>query len=120
MRANPPESAAAVDDGSNGPIMFTRTRVISLFHAAVIITGYRQLTTTHKHIKIHCTPEDVLTDHHLLFNVPDVKRTSHTLFHFNYFQFSGNTSTKNTSKRAESLGQVWNDFGEAICPKLFL
>lgn len=54
MRANPPESAAAVDDGSNGTIMFTRTRVISLFHASVIITGYRQLTTTHKRIKIHC------------------------------------------------------------------
>lgn len=58
MRANPPESAAAADDGSNRPIMFTRTRVISFFHAAVIITGYRQLTTTTKHIKIisntHC------------------------------------------------------------------
>lgn len=53
MRANPPESTAAADDGSNGTIMFTRTRVISFFYAAVIITGYGQLTTTHKHVKIH-------------------------------------------------------------------
>lgn len=60
MRANPPESTAAADDGSNGPIMFTRTRVISLFHAAVIITGYRQLTTTQNILKYtECTPEDV-------------------------------------------------------------
>lgn len=51
MRANPPESTAAADDGSNGPIMFTRTRVISLFHAAVIITGYGQLTTTQNILK---------------------------------------------------------------------
>lgn len=53
MSANPPESIAAAVHGSNGPIR-TRTRVISLFNAAVTITGDRQLTTIRECIKIYC------------------------------------------------------------------